>query len=81
MRNFLAIGTAATNAVSHIKKYSKKYRIYSISNQNEKNTKYNFKIEKILHPEECEKKNLDAVDKSVNNCTLIHKMPKIQRKK
>jgi len=75
MRNFLAIGTAATNAVSHIKKYSKKYRIYSISNQNEKNTKYNFKIEKILHPEECEKKNLDAVDKFLsgikNNLTVF----------
>lgn len=73
-KNIIAIGCAAANIARKIKKYNKEYCTYIISNQNKKNTKFNFRTVEFKHPEEAEEFDTKRIDKflaSVNSETRI----------
>ncbi len=74
MKNILGIGTAGCNIVKQLAT-KKQYKIYSLSPEIEKNTKYNCKIDELSSPEEYEKINLARVHKFLStikeSCTVF----------
>tara|TARA_B100000214_G_scaffold88339_1_gene60762 strand:+ start:4859 stop:5758 length:900 start_codon:yes stop_codon:yes gene_type:complete len=53
LKAILGIGTAGSNIANSFKKF-KAYDVYTVSNQNQKNTKFNLKLPTFDHPEEYE---------------------------
>ena len=74
MKNILGIGTAGCNVAKQLG-YKKQYKVYSVSPEVEKNTKYNCKIEELSTPEEYENRDLTRVHKFLStikgSCVVI----------
>lgn len=74
MKNILGIGTAGCNIVKQIGG-KKQYKVYSLSPEVEKNTKYNCKIEEFETAEDYENKDLTRVHKFLStiqrSCTVF----------
>ena len=54
MKNLLGIGTAGSNIVRALKQHEQ-YKIYTISPENKKTTKYNFALDTLEDSEQYEK--------------------------
>ena len=68
MKNILGIGTAGCNVARQLG-YKKQYKVYALSPEVEKNTKYNCKIDELSHPEEYENLDLTKVSKFLSTIT------------
>jgi hypothetical protein len=69
LKNILGIGQAGCNIVKQLGR-KRQYKVYSISPEVEKNTKYNCKIEEYSSPEDFENKDLTKVHKFLS--TIEH---------
>ncbi len=74
MKNILGIGVAGCNVVKQLG-YKKQYKVYSLSPEVEKNTKYNHRLEECFTPEDYENLDLTKVEKFLttikNSCTVF----------
>ena len=74
MKNILGIGNAGCNIVKQLND-KKQYKVYSISPEVERNTKYNCKIKEYESPEDYENKDLTKVHKFLStieeSCTIF----------
>ncbi|OUW00043.1 MAG: hypothetical protein CBD16_05140 [Betaproteobacteria bacterium TMED156] len=74
MKTILGLGTAGTNIVNQLSKY-KMYRPYVISTENERTTKYKFRLPELSGPEEYENMDTTKLEKWVSSiqdrCTVF----------
>ena len=74
MKNILGIGSAGCNIAKQLAS-KKQYRVYRLSPEVEKNTKYNCKLEEFATPEEYENRDLEKVHKFLSTikdtCTIF----------
>tara|TARA_R100001510_G_C7649552_1_gene206982 strand:- start:364 stop:1218 length:855 start_codon:yes stop_codon:yes gene_type:complete len=62
MKTIIGIGTAGSNVVKQLAEY-KQYRHYTISTDNPKTSKYNFKLPELAGPEEYDSMKMDKLQK------------------
>lgn len=74
MKTILGIGTAGSNIVNQLGEY-KQYKTYTISTENQKTTKYNFKLPELFSPEEYENMDMKKLEKWLGtiqkNCSVF----------
>tara|TARA_A100001011_G_scaffold332128_1_gene359005 strand:+ start:184 stop:1050 length:867 start_codon:yes stop_codon:yes gene_type:complete len=74
LKNILGIGTAGSNIVKQLSNF-KVYQPYTVSTENKKTTKYNFKIPTLPGPEEYESMDTEKLYKWLNtidkSCTVF----------
>ena len=68
MKILLGLGTAGSNVVNQLAEH-KQYKVYTVTPENEKTTKYKFSMPALSHPEEYENMDMRKLDKFLSTIT------------